>query len=355
VKGKLVLQDGSEFYGKYIGAPIETSGEVVFNTSMVGYPESLTDPSYKGQILVFTYPMIGNYGIPGREKSHDIHKYFESDRAQVRGVIINDYTPDYNHWNASQSLDEFLKEFNVPALYGIDTRKLTKKLRDKGVMLGKITNFNNNEQFHAEDPNASNLVDEVSTKKIVEYKNGQTKILLVDCGVKNNIIRSLLNRNVSVKRVPWDYNFVDDEYDGIVLSNGPGDPKKCEITIEHIKQAMQKDKPILGICLGNQLLALASGGNTYKLQYGHRSQNQPCIVIGTNSCYMTSQNHGFAVDQKTLPPEWRVWFENVNDRTCEGIRHLTKPFLGTQFHPEGYPGPSDTEFVFDEFLELVRK
>jgi carbamoyl-phosphate synthase small subunit len=348
----LVLEDGSVFKGHAFGYKKTVNGEVVFNTGMVGYPESLTDPSYRGQILVLTYPLIGNYGIPGYEKEDGLLKYFESEKIQVQGLIITDYSENYSHWNAKKSLSDWMKENNVPGIFGIDTRELTNKLRKKGSLLGKI--LYDNEKINFEDPNKRNLVAEVSIKKPVVYKKGKKKIILIDCGTKNNIIRAFLKRNFTVIRVPWNYDFLDEKADGIIISNGPGDPKKCNETIENVKKAMLKDIPILGICLGSQILGLAGDASTYKLKFGHRSHNQPCIEVGTNRCYITSQNHGYAVDADTLSEDWREWFYNNNDETNEGIKHFSKPFFGTQFHPEASPGPDDTEFLFDLFIRSMK-
>lgn len=349
---KLVLEDGTIFHGYCFGSQTPASGEVVFNTGMVGYPESLTDPSYKGQILVFTYPLIGNYGVPGNEREDSLLKYFESETIQVEGLIISDYSDRYSHWNAKKSLSTWMTEYDVPGIFNVDTRELTKKLRKKGTLLGKIIPENKKILFH--DPGKQNLASTVSIDKPILYKKGERTILLVDCGTKNSIIRAFLKRNFSVKRVPWDYDFLKEDVDGIVLSNGPGDPKKCKETIEHVKNMLSKNIPILGICLGSQILALAAGANTYKLKYGHRSQNQPCIEMGTNRCYITSQNHGYAVDADSLPQDWREWFVNGNDQTNEGITHISKPFFGAQFHPEASPGPDDTEFLFDMFVRAMK-
>ena len=349
---KLVLADGSVFSGYSFGAHHSSVGEVVFNTGMVGYPESLTDPSYKGQILVLTYPLIGNYGVPGTEREHNILKYFESENIQVEGLIIADYSQHYSHWNAKQSLSAWLNENNVPGLYGVDTRELTKKLRTKGTLLGKI--LVDTKKLSFQNPNTRNLAAEVSIKEPILYKNGERKVLLVDCGTKNSIIKAFLKRDFTVVRVPWDYDFTTEEVDGIILSNGPGDPKKCKETIQHVEYMLSRSIPILGICLGSQVLALAAGADTYKLKYGHRSQNQPCVEVGTNRCYITPQNHGYAVDADTLPQDWREWFTNGNDQTNEGIKHISKPFFGAQFHPEASPGPDDTEFLFDMFVRAMK-
>lgn len=348
---KLVLEDGTIFFGRSFGFEKSVAGEVVFNTGMVGYPENLTDPSYKGQILTLTYPLIGNYGVPPDTKENGLLKYFESDKIQVTGLVVADYSFDHNHWQAKKSLRAWLKENKVPAIYGIDTRALTKRLREKGSLLGKI--IFRDQEIDFVDPNKMNLVEQVSLKKKKVYGQGETKILLVDTGTKYNIIRCLLKRGVQVIRVPWDYDFTREKYDGLLIANGPGDPKMCQPTIAHLKKALSKNKPIFGICLGNQLLALAAGGNTYKLPYGHRSQNQPSQIAGSQRCFITSQNHGFAVDSQSLKKDWDVWFINANDQTCEGIKHKTKPFFSVQFHPEANAGPTDTEFLFDDFLNLV--
>lgn len=350
---RLVLEDGTVFNGKSFGYEGTAAGEVVFNTAMTGYPESLTDPSYKGQILTVTYPLVGNYGVPGQEVNDEMFRFFESDKIQISGLIISDYSHEHSHWNAEQSLSDWLKENKVPGIYGIDTRALTKILREKGTMLGKIVFEDQDIELY--DPNKDNLVAQVSISKPKTYGNGKHKVVLVDCGVKNNIIRCFLQRDVTVKRVPWDYDFTKEDYDGLFISNGPGDPKMCKATIENLRKILKKDKPIFGICLGTQLMALAAGADTYKLKYGHRSHNQPVIKVGTDTCYITSQNHGFAINNDTLPKEWNPLFINVNDDTCEGIIHDKKPFFASQFHPEASSGPVDTEFLFDEFIEMIEK
>jgi len=348
---KLVLKDGSVFEGFSFGSEKSVNGEVVFNTGMVGYPETLTDPSYKGQILVLTYPLIGNYGVAGNEREDELLKNFESEKIQIQGLIISDLSENYSHWNAEKSLEKWLKENNITALYNIDTRMLTKKLREKGTQLGKI--IFNNEKLKFEDPNKRNLVAEVSSDEVIEYKKGKKKVAVVDCGVKNNVIRAFLNRDITVIRYPWDYDFTKDKIDGVLVSNGPGDPKRCKATIENVEKAISMNIPILGICLGSQILGLAAGADTYKLKYGHRGQNQPCVEVGTKRCYITSQNHGYVVDSDTLKEDWREWFFNNNDETNEGIVHISKPFFGSQFHPEASPGPDDTEFIFDMFVRII--
>ena len=353
-ESKFILENGDEFRGFSFGAEHSVSGEVVFNTGMVGYPETLTDPSYKGQILAITYPLIGNYGVPGNEIENGLLKNFESGKIQVQALVVSDYSFEYSHWNAKKSLSEWLKEEDIPAIYGIDTRKLTKTLREKGAMLGKIIFSNEDTDFY--NPNAVDLVKEVTIKKPVIYneKKENKRIVAIDCGMKNNIIRNLIKRNLTVIRVPYDYDFFKEDFDGLFISNGPGDPKMCKATIQNISKALEKNIPTFGICLGNQLLALAAGGDTYKLKYGHRSQNQPCILADTKRCFITSQNHGFAVNIKSLSNEWQEFFANANDGTNEGIRHKTKPFMSVQFHPEGHSGPEDTNFLFDEFVKILK-
>jgi carbamoyl-phosphate synthase small subunit len=349
-KVKLILEDGKEFIGNSFGSETSVSGEVVFNTSMSGYPENLTDPSYRGQILVLTYPLIGNYGVPGESSTNNILDYFESEKIQITSLIVSDYSENYSHWNAVKSLGDWLKENKIPAISGIDTRMLTKHIREHGTMLGKIV-FD--EDVELIDPNKQNLTSMVSIKEKTIYGNGSRKVLLVDCGVKNNIIRNFLKRDTTVIRVPFDYDFTEEEYDGIFLSNGPGDPKMCQETIKNVSKILDKETPIFGICLGNQILALASGADTYKLKYGHRSHNQPVLLKSTNKCYITSQNHGFAIDDKTIGEDWETLFINLNDGTNEGLKHKHKPFFSCQFHPEASSGPVDTEFLFDDFLKLV--
>ena len=351
-KASLILDDGTVFVGKSFGYEKPVAGEVVFNTAMMGYPESLTDPSYSGQILVTTYPLIGNYGVPRREEVNGLSRFYESEKIHVEVLVVSDYSFEYSHWNADKSLADWLKEEKVAGIYDIDTRELTKRLREHGSMKGKIV-IDGGEDIEFVDPNLSNLVAKVSCKEVIRYGNGEKKVVLVDCGVKHNIIRCLLKRDVTVIRVPWDYDFNTLDYDGLFISNGPGDPDMCGITVEHIRQAMNGTKPIFGICMGNQLLSKAGGARTYKLKYGHRSHNQPVRQVGTNRCFITSQNHGFAVDNSTLGADWEPLFINMNDGTNEGIRHKSKPYFSAQFHPEAASGPTDTEFLFDEFVKLL--
>lgn len=350
---KLTLEDGSVFYGKSFGAALPAAGEVVFNTAMTGYPESLTDPSYHGQILCLTYPLVGNYGAPARNEENDLYRFYESSSIHISGLIVSDYSFEYSHWNASESLDEWLKRNKVPGIYGIDTRALTKRIREKGSMPGKLEPDGTEIEFC--DPNKSNLVEKVSTRSKKVYGSGKYRIILIDCGVKYNIIRNLLKRDTTIIRIPWDYDYHNEEYDGLFISNGPGDPKMCTSAIVNLKKSFKKETPVFGICLGNQLMALASGADTYKLKYGHRSHNQPVLLTGTDKAYITSQNHGYAVDNDTLDKEWEPLFINLNDRTNEGMKHKSMPFFSTQFHPEASGGPTDTDYLFDVFLDNIRK
>ncbi|MBS3128173.1 glutamine-hydrolyzing carbamoyl-phosphate synthase small subunit [Candidatus Woesearchaeota archaeon] len=355
-KASLLLEDGSLFHGFSFGAEIPTQGEIVFNTGMMSYPESMTDPSYAGQVIVFTYPLIGNYGVPAQKREHQIVQNMESEKIQCRAIIVAEYSDHYAHPTAAKSLEHWLKEEKISALTGIDTRALTKKLREHGTMLGKII-FDTPLHEPFLDPNEQNLVASVSTKQRIVYGDGPFHILVIDCGIKHGILRSLSRPDTTLIRVPWDYDFTDEieMYDGIVISNGPGDPKMCDKTIQHLRQAIQTYIPLFGICLGIQLLALAAGANTYKLKYGHRSQNQPCIDLITKRCFITAQNHGFAIEKNTLPESWNTWFINANDGTIEGIQHATKPIFAVQFHPEACSGPKDTSWLFDYFLQEIKK
>ena len=366
-EARLILDDGSQFIGRSFGYDANTVGEVVFNTAMTGYPESLTDPSYAGQILVTTFPLIGNYGVPDAGMGNDgLPLFMESEQIYPKALVVADYSKAYSHWNAAESLESWLKREKIPAITGIDTRRLTKVLRESGVMMGKIVidGINNTEDTDRIDYGSVNWVEKVSCKEVITYQptpnthhQAPKRVVLVDCGVKANIIRCLVRRGVEVIRVPWDYDFNQLDFDGLFLSNGPGDPEQCGKTVDHIRKFLANEmvRPCMGICLGNQLLARAAGANTYKLKYGHRSHNQPVRKIGTTQCFITSQNHGYAVDDATLPSDWTPLFVNMNDGSNEGIRHQTKPWFSAQFHPEACSGPVDTEFLFDEFVSLVDK
>lgn len=352
----LILEDGSRFEGKSFGYEAAIAGEVVFNTAMVGYPESLTDPSYAGQIMVLTFPLVGNYGVPSQEiVENGLPCYFESDRIHASAIIVSDYCEEYSHWNATESLGDWLKREQVPGITGIDTRELTKVLRNAGVMMGKIV-FDSEDEIDCANYDDVNYIAQVSCKDIIRYNEGaEKKVVLVDCGVKNNIIRCLIKRGVEVIRVPWDYDFNTLEFDGLFLANGPGSPETAVATVEHIKAFLANPnvRPCMGICMGNQLLSKAAGASIYKLKYGHRSHNQPVRMVGTERCFVTSQNHGYAVDNNTLPEGWEPYFINMNDGSNEGIRHKTNPWYSAQFHPEATSGPVDTEFLFDDFVNLL--
>ena len=352
----LVLEDGTKFHGKSFGYDQPVAGEVVFNTAMMGYPESLTDPSYAGQLMTLTYPLVGNYGVPPFTlEQNGMATFMESDKIYASAIIVADYSEKYSHWNAVESLADWLKREHVPGITGIDTRQLTKVLREHGVMMGKIIFDDEPDNIPTAEYEGVNWVDRVSCKDIIRYNEGAgKKVVLVDCGVKNNIIRCLVNRGVEVIRVPWNYDYTSMKFDGLFLGNGPGDPDMCEDAVKVIRKQMSMSrKPICGICMGNQLLAKAGGATIYKLKYGHRSHNQPVREVGTNRCYVTSQNHGYAVDAKTLGSEWRELFINMNDGSNEGVAHKENPWFTSQFHPEACSGPIDTEFMFDRFIQTL--
>ena len=352
----LLLSDGTQFHGKSFGYEAPIAGEVVFNTAMMGYPESLTDPSYAGQLMVLTYPLVGNYGVPPFTfEENGLPTFMESDKIHASAIIVSDYCEEYSHWNAKESLAAWLQREKVPGITGIDTRELTKVLRSHGVMMGKIIFDDEPNNIPEADYEGVNFVDRVSCKEVIRYNVGAgKKVVLVDCGVKANIIRCLINRGVEVIRVPWNYDYTDMQFDGLFLANGPGDPDTCEKTVDILKRFMSTiTKPICGICLGNQLLAKAGRATIYKLKYGHRSHNQPVRMVGTDKCFITSQNHGYAVDSKTLGSDWEELFVNMNDGSNEGIRHKHNPWFSSQFHPEACSGPVDTEFIFDDFVNSL--
>ncbi|MBR5709448.1 MAG: glutamine-hydrolyzing carbamoyl-phosphate synthase small subunit [Thermoguttaceae bacterium] len=383
---RLVLEDGAVFPGESFGAAVSSAGEVVFNTAMTGYTESLTDPSYAGQILAMTWPLVGNYGVPPHLLENGIQKFFESNQIWVKGLVVSEYSQQYSHWNAVESLSEWMEREGVPGIFGIDTRALTKRLRERGTMLGKIIvddPAGNPQDVEFYDPGKVNLIAQCSCTEITEYKavgsrqeavvdlelgtsidnssrnsqlatrNSEVRIALIDCGAKNNILRSLLRRGATVIRVPWNFDVTTIDYDGLMISNGPGDPQMAEETVENIKKAFELNKPIFGICMGNQLLARAAGATTYRMRYGHRGHNQPVILQGTHQTWITSQNHGYAVDPLRLSDDWEPSYINLNDGTCEGIAHKSKPFSSVQFHPEASGGPRDAGVLFDRFLQLV--
>lgn len=362
-KVTLLLDDGTKFHGYSFGYEQPVAGEVVFNTAMMGYPESLTDPSYAGQLMALTFPLVGNYGVPAFSfASNGLPQFMESDKIYARAIIVSDYSTEYSHWNAKESLGDWLKREQVPGITGIDTRALTKVLREHGVMMGKILFDDQPENIPTADYEGVNFVAQVSCKEIVTYKPTTDvaqakKVVLVDCGVKANILRCLINRGVEVIRVPWDYDFNTLDFDGLFLANGPGDPDTCQTTVDNIKKFLSdgRIRPCMGICMGNQLLSKAAGATIYKLKYGHRSHNQPVREVGTNKCFITSQNHGYAVDTSTLREDWEPLFVNMNDGSNEGIRHKTNPWFSAQFHPEACSGPVDTEFLFDKFIAALNK
>ncbi|XP_029902796.1 multifunctional protein CAD isoform X2 [Myripristis murdjan] len=356
----LILEDGTTFRGRLFGAHVSVSGEVVFQTGMVGYTEALTDPSYRCQILTLTYPLVGNYGVPQDEDAEfGLSKWFESSRIHAAALIIGELSENPSHWSSKKSLDQWLKEQGIPGLEGIDTRSLTKKIREKGTMLGKlVVDGTPEDSIPFDDPNLRNLVQEVSMKEPRVFNpSGSLRITVVDCGIKYNQIRCLAKRGACVTVVPWDHPLDSTDFDGLFISNGPGDPRVCQATIDNVRKVVSVDhpKPLFGICLGHQLLSLVIGAKTYKMKYGNRGHNQPCIHKGTDRCFITSQNHGFAVDPETLPPGWDVLFTNANDQTSEGIVHNTQPLFSVQFHPEHMAGPTDLVSLFDVFLDTVRE
>ena len=360
VQATLILSDGTLFNGLSFGYVNPVVGEVVFNTAMNGYPECLTDPSYAGQLITFTYPLIGNYGVPPFAiDENGIPIFMESEKIHAEAIIVSDYSREYSHWNAVESLSSWLKREHVPGITGVDTRQLTKVLREHGVMMGRIEyEISNSQRINMLFPDygAVNYVDRVSCKEVIHYNVGldKKKVVLVDCGVKSNILRCLLKRNVEIIRVPWNYDYTLMKFDGLLVSNGPGDPNNCYETVEILRKAMRDERlPIFGICMGNQLMAVASGAEVYKLKYGHRSHNQPVRQVDTDHCFITSQNHGYAVDNNTLGKDWHPLFINMNDGSNEGIQHNHYPWFSVQFHPEASSGPTDTEFLFDKFVNML--
>lgn len=346
VPAHLVLQNGMTFQGRAPEWFEKTAfGEVVFTTGMTGYVESLTDPSYAGQILIFTFPLIGNYGVPDSS-------FWESSKIHARGIIINQHCSFYSHYQAKNSLSEWLYIQKVPFLSAVDTRAVAKMIRTKGSILGAITK-KDKKSISFIGLHTTSLVKEVSCSKVKKYGKGKKTVLLVDCGMKQNILRCLLNFPIKIIRVPFDYNYLNQDYDGILLSNGPGDPVACTQTIAILEKALSKAKPIFGICLGAQLIALANQARTYKLPFGHRGQNQPCECVETGRFFLTSQNHGFAIEESSLSHDWKVSFRNVNDNSVEGICHKKLPHFAVQFHPEAAPGPTDTTKLFEKFYHML--
>ena len=339
------------FRGASFGYPGSVAGEVVFSTGMTGYPEALSDPSFYGQILVLTYPLVGNYGMPACADQQEMLKNFESLKGQVSALIVEDYSEYYSHHSATISLAQWLYNQKIPAITNIDTRTLTQRIREKGVLPGKVVIGDRDVPFY--DPNKVNLVERVSIPDVQLSGKGSKRILLLDCGSKHSIISEMENREVQVLRAPWNYPLAGERFDGLLISSGPGDPKICKETIEQAAWALHRDIPTFGICLGHQIMALALGGDTFKMKYGHRSQNQPVMDTETERAYITSQNHGYAVDISGLPKDWRALFTNLNDNTCEGLIHKSGRFFSTQFHPEASPGPVDTRYLFDRFFAVL--
>ena len=365
-QARLVLEDGSEYSGFCFGKARSQAGEVVFYTGMSGYPQFLTDPGFHGQILVTTYPMMGNGGVPVKPKTGEpildeqgIPVYFESPQIQVSGLVVSEVCDKPSHYSSSSTLSEWFEKNNIPGIYGIDTRSLVKRLRENGTMQGKIL-VEGSREVTMDSGSFSNPVTEVSCEEVKTYlppeiqKGSALKIAIIDCGVKAGLLRCLLSRNIEIIRLPWNHN-LEVEYDGLLLSNGPGDPKACGKTIAAVRQAFDRKKPVFGTGLGSNIIALAAGGDTYKLPFGHRGQNQPCAETGGNRCYVTSQNHGYAIRSESLPRGWAPWFTNANDNTVEGIRSSSLPFQAVQFQCEGCPGPRDTEFFIDKFIEQVKE
>lgn len=364
VKATFDIKNGPSFHGISFGANTNVAGEAVFTTSLVGYPESMTDPSYTGQILVFTQPLIGNYGVPSGEVRDEFNllKYFESPHVHVVGIIVSEYAYQYSHWTAVESLANWCQREYIAAVTGVDTREIVQYLREQGSSLARIT-VGDASPAHYVDPMSTHLVEKVATKQpyYVPSSAPVCTVALIDCGVKENIVRCLVSRGANVVVFPFDYKIqeVADQFDGVFISNGPGDPLFCEKTIANLKALLNNPKlvslPIFGICLGHQLLALASGAKTVKLKYGNRAHNIPAMDLTTGRCYITSQNHGYAVDADTLPKDqWQPFFINLNDNSNEGMIHLRRPIFSTQFHPEAKGGPMDTAVLFDKYFQNIQ-
>lgn len=358
-KATLRLQDGTEFQGYAFGAELSTSGEVVFNTAMAGYPESMTDPSSAGQIMVLTYPLVGGYGVPSTEatEANGLRSFMESEKVWVKALVVGDYSPEFSHWNAKENLGEWMKREGIPGITGVDTRQLTKLLRNKGTMTGTIIPEG---VAAAPQVGEENLVAKVSCKEVITYQPTATsinkRVVVVDCGVKHSIIKYLLGQGVEVVRVPWNYDFNTLNFDALFLADGPGTPAACMPTVENIKKflAGPSVRPCMGICMGSQLLAMAAGATCSQLKYGHHGHSIPVRQVSGTKCYVTTQNHNYAVDASGLNGDWEEWFQNMNDGSCEGIRHKKNPWCGVQFQPETNPEAADTKALFDTFIETLK-